>query len=347
MVNLLLLIPYHPFLDHHCSAISFLSNQHPYIMKHIVAVFLIATALVGCKEKKDEKEALDKQPTVFVSPEKKGEIHVLTRSMEFITSDTLMSGWNTFVYENKSTEVHFLLLDLYPAGKTVENTKAEVLPPFDEGMKLIMEGDLENAVTAFGKLPEWFQEVKFKGGTGLISPRHTAKSTVYLDPGRYIMECYVKMFNGEWHTSHGMLKEILVVDETTELEEPLPTATLDISSTDGIVLRDSLMGGKQIIRANFLDQSVYEHFLGHDVNLVRYENGASLDSLIQWMNWMDPRGLRSPAPEGFTFLGGMNNLSAGEKGYFEVDVTPGNYVFISEVPEADKKHLMKTFMIPN
>ncbi len=316
-------------------------------MRYLIIVLLAAITLTNCKEKKTEKEGMDSEPAVLISPEQKGEIPVLTQSMEFITSDTLRSGWNTFIYENRSTEVHFLLLDLYPAGKTVENTKAEVLPPFDEGMKLIMEGDMENAVAAFGKLPAWFQEIKFKGGTGLISPRHTAKSTIYLVPGRYIMECYVKMFNGEWHTSHGMLKEIIVTDDTTELEEPQPTITLDISSTAGIVLRDSLTGGKQIIRINYVDQTVYEHFLGHDVNLVRYENGASLDSLIKWMNWMDPRGLRSPAPEGFTFLGGMNNLSAGEKGYFEVDLTPGNYVFISEVPEADKKRLLRTFTISN
>lgn len=316
-------------------------------MRYLIIVLLAAITLTNCKEKKTEKEGMDPEPIALIAPEQKGEIPVVTQSMEFITSDTLRSGWNTFSYENKSTEIHFLLLDLYPAGKTIENTKAEVLPPFDEGMELIMEGDMENAVAAFGKLPAWFQEIKFKGGTGLISPRHTAKSTVYLVPGRYIMECYVKMFNGEWHTSHGMLKEIIVTDDTTELEEPKPTVTLDISSTDGIVLRDSVMGGKQIIRTNFVDQTVYEHFLGHDVNLVRYENGASLDSLIQWMNWMDPRGLRSPAPEGFTFLGGMNNLSAGEKGYFEVDIIPGNYVFISEVPAADKKKLMYTFTISN
>lgn len=314
-------------------------------MKHLIVVLLAAITLTNCKEKKDTTENKDANASVKISPEQKGEIEVLTQSMEFITSDTLRSGWNTLIYENRSTEVHFLLLDLYPVGKTIENTKTEILPPFDEGMKLIMEGDMENAVAAFGKLPEWFHTVKFKGGTGLISPRHTAKSTIYLEPGRYIMECYVKMFNGEWHTSHGMLKEIIVTEDVTELEEPKPTVTLEISSAEGIVLRDSIMGGKQTIRTNYVDQTVYEHFLGHDVNLVRYENGASLDSLIQWMNWMDPRGLRSPAPKGFTFLGGMNNLSAGEKGYFEVDLTPGNYIFISEVPEADKKRLLQTFTI--
>ncbi|MBR9855910.1 MAG: hypothetical protein GYB37_15280, partial [Algicola sp.] len=74
-------------------------------------------------------------------------------------------------------------------------------------------------------------------------------------------------------------------------------------------------------------------------------NDADLNSLIQWMNWMDPKGLTTPAPEGFTFLGGMNNLPSGEHGYFEADLTPGNYILISEVPDADKKKLMHKFTI--
>jgi hypothetical protein len=308
-------------------------------------ILLTLILLSSCKTKEKQNDSIKENLEAQVSPLKKGNVSVLTQSMEFITADTLMSGWNTFTYENKSTEVHFLLMDLYPAGKTIADTKSDILPPFDEGMKLIMEGDMESAGAAFGKLPEWFQQVQFRGGTGLISPNHTAKSTIYLEPGTYIMECYVKMFNGEWHTSHGMLKEIIVSGDSTIHEPPKSTISLDISSTDGIILKDSITAGKQIFKTNFLDQTVYEHFLGHDINLVRYENNARMDSLIQWMNWMNPRGLRSPAPEGFTFLGGMNNLPEGSHGFFEVDLTPGNYILISEVPEADKKKLMHSFLV--
>ena len=315
------------------------------VMRISFTLLIILISALACKNQ-NKKETSEPEKTVLMeSPLEKGEVHVLTQSMEFIAADTLMSGWNTFIYDNRSTEVHFMLLDRYPEGKTIADTKAEVLHPFDEGMKLIMEGDMDNAVAAFGKLPEWFHQIKFCGGTGFISPKQIARSTVYLEPGRYVMECYVKMFNGEWHTSHGMIKEFMVTDKTTTLSQPIPTATVDISSTNGIILKDSLSAGKQIIQTNFLDQKAYEHFVGHDINLVRYETNASMDSLLLWMNWMNPRGLRSPSPEGFTFLGGMNNLSAGDKGYFEADLVPGNYVLISEVPEADTKKLMHTFSI--
>tara|TARA_E500000318_G_scaffold42029_1_gene40254 strand:+ start:563 stop:1474 length:912 start_codon:yes stop_codon:yes gene_type:complete len=299
--------------------------------------------LFACKTKekdtKEEKTTREKKPLEF------GEVLISTQSMEFFVADTLYSGWNTLIYENKSPEVHFVMMDLYPEGITIENTKAELLPPFDDGMRLIMENKMDSAMVAFGNIPKWFQQVKFLGGTGLVSPQHTAKSTVYLEPGRYIMECYVKMFNGEWHTSHGMLKEIIVTNQTTELTPPAPSAIIDISSTDGLILKDSIISGNQIFQTNFIDQKVYENFVGHDINLVRYDNTASLDSLIQWMNWMNPKGLITPAPEGFTFLGGMNNLPAESKGFFEADLVPGNYVLISEVPTADEKNLMYTFSV--
>ncbi len=313
-------------------------------MRTLLIISILMLTLFACKSKeKDAKQEATKLESK--SPLEQGEVNISTQSMEFFVADTLYSGWNTLVYENKSQEVHFVMMDLYPEGITIENTKAELLPPFDDGMKLIMENKMDSAMIAFGKLPEWFQQVKFLGGTGLVSPKHTVKSTIYLEPGRYMMECYVKMFNGEWHTSHGMLKEIIVSNDITDLIPPTPTVNIDISSTDGLILKDSISAGNHIFETNFIDQKLYEHFVGHDVNLVRYDNSASLDSLVQWLNWMNPRGLRTPAPEGFTFLGGMNNLPAGSKGFFEADLIPGNYVLISEVPEADDKKLMHKFSI--
>ncbi|RIV71929.1 hypothetical protein [Flagellimonas aequoris] len=316
-------------------------------MKNYYMLSVLTILAASCISKEKQKDEAEVSVDNVINPLKEGQVEIITKSMEFFSGDTLYSGWNTLLYENQSQEVHFVLMDLYPVGKSVEDTKKEVLPPFDEGMRLIMEGDMDNAVAAFGKLPEWFQQIKYKGGTGLISPKHTAKSTIYLEPGVYVMECYVKMFNGEWHTSHGMLKQIIVKEESTNLEPPTPSASIDISSTNGIVVNNAIPTGKQIFQTNFIDQKIYEHFVGHDINLVRYENGANLDSLIQWMSWMNPKGLITPSPEGFTFLGGMNNLSSGEKGFFEAELTPGNYVLIAEVPDADKKKLLYSFSISN
>ena len=314
-------------------------------MRTLLSLSIVVLIMTSCKQEKKDSAPEQQNTTQQELTSETGNVNVLTQGMEFISKDTLNFGWNTLTYENESTEVHFILLDLYPVGKTAVDTKNDILPPFAEGMKLIMDGDMDNAVAAFGKLPEWFQQVTYMGGTGLISPGETAKSRVYLEPGLYIMECYVKMADGTWHTSHGMYKQIIVTENRTELQPPIPTVNGKISSTEGIKLTDSVSSGKQIFQFKFEDQTVYEHFLGHDINLVKYEDAAVLLDLIDWLNWMNPEGLRTPSPKGFTFLGGINNLPEGKTGYFEADLTPGNYVLISEVPKAIDKKLLYKFSI--
>ncbi|SDB44121.1 hypothetical protein SAMN03097699_1361 [Flavobacteriaceae bacterium MAR_2010_188] len=318
----------------------------------LFVVLVTCTLIFSCKSDKKE-DAYNADMTAEETDSnaeknyyKDGELEVITEAMEFYTADTINSGWNRIVYKNESPEVHFIMMDLYPSDTiTMDHVKNELLPPFDEGMAQIMKGDIDSAMVAFGGLPSWFGKIRFLGGTGLISPGEVATSTIKLEPGKYLMECYVKMANGEWHTSHGMAKFIHVKEDATSLTPPMENHTISVSSTKGIQMEGEPSNGNKIFKVDFVDQKPYEHFMGHDVNILRYDNSANLDSLVAWMNWMKPTGLATPSPNGITFLGGVNNCEAGSSGYFSVDLEPGNYVLISEVPAADKKGLMKKFTV--
>ena len=85
--------------------------------------------------------------------------------------------------------------------------------------------------------------------------------------------------------------------------------------------------------------------MGHDINLVKVAEGADLTVLEQWMDWSQPKGLISPAPEGFDFLGGINDMPGGSTGYFKADLSPGNYVLVSEVPNTSQKNMMVSFTV--
>ena len=272
-------------------------------------------------------------------------IKIVTNAMDFQCVDTLPSGWNTFEFINRSTETHFFVFEKYPEGKRIDDTKKEVFPPFDKGMDLINAGQLDSGYAAFNDLPAWFFEVVFCGGSGLLSPKQTSITSIHLDPGYYIMECYVKMVNGEFHSVMGMAKEMIVSDEVSKVSEPSSDVNISISSTEGISIDKDIVKGHHVLSVNFIDQIAHENFVGHDVNLVKLDDNADLDALESWMNWSDPKGLISPSPEGLTFLGGVNDMSAGSTGYFEVDVSPGNYAFISEVPNSMSKNMLKTFMV--
>jgi hypothetical protein len=287
-------------------------------------------------------------------PEKKTEIkknenvvEILTTNMEFQMPDTISSGWNTFRYINQSPQTHFFTIEKYPEGKTMKDVDSLVIPYFDSGMKLINEGKPEEGFAEFGKLPEWFGEVKILGGVALVSPGKTAETSFKLDPGHYFIECYVKMSNGVFHASVGMFSEFDVSEEDSGNMESKADYAIEISSTEGIVFDENITAGDKTFSVYFKDQTVHENFAGHDINLGKLDESADLDAIEKWMNWVDPKGLIDPAPEGVTFLGGVNNMPAGSKAYFKAKLEPGRYILISEVPNAKSKNLLKTFEVLN
>ncbi len=298
--------------------------------------------LVNLQSCRFDKKQTKTEETVI---ETENFVNILTENMDFQMVDTIPSGWNTFRYTNASPQTHFFLIDKYPEGITMQHIIDSVGPPFDNGMKLLNEGKTEEGYAEFGKLPSWFMEMKNLGGSGLISPNLTSETSVKLDPGYYIIECYVKMSNGVFHTSMGMAKVLIVSDINSGNSEPNADIKINISSTEGIIFNDSINKGKHVISVFYKDQIAHENFIGHDVNLAKIDDTANLDELNNWMDWSNPKGLIEPAPKGVTFLGGVNNMSAGDTGYFKVNLDPGRYVLISEVPNPSSKNMLKTFVV--
>ncbi len=310
-------------------------------------VFMVMALCFSCKNDTKEKnkpiQIHKSESTAVVSTPRF--VEILTESMEFKSVDTIPSGWNTFRYKNLSNETHFFLMDKYPEGKNITHTIKEIAPIFEKGMQLINRGNPKEGFAAFGALPEWFGDIVFSGGSGLVSPKKTAITTIHLEPGYYIMECYVKMPNGMFHTSMGMAKPIIVTQEDSGNTPPEPTVNITVSNADGIVYDKPITKGQQVFSVFYKDQKHHENFMQHDVNLVRLDANADLETLEKWMDWSDPRGLITPAPSGVTFLGGVNDMPAGRTGYFYADLKPGKYALISEVPNAQEKGLLKEFEI--
>lgn len=314
-------------------------------IRDVISIILLlsvsSTFLLIQSCKNDNKQA---QPNI-VKVEKENVIEIITNNMDFQMPDTIPSGWNTFRYKNLSPQTHFFLVDKYPEGKTSEDAENLVAPVFDSAMKLIMEGKTEEGYAEFAKLPEWFSEVVFVGGSGLLSPNQVGETTLNLIPGKYIIECYVKMSNGIFHTSMGMTKNLVVSEMDSGNKELMADIEINISSTDGIVFNDSISAGKHTFSVYYKDQIVHENFVGHDINLVKLNENADLKELENWMNWADPKGLIEPAPSTITFLGGVNDMPAESRGYFVATLEPGKYALISEVPETIRKNMLKTFVV--
>ena len=219
----------------------------------------------------------------------------------------------------------------------IETYKKDLFPPFISAFEHFEKGEMEAGMKEFENIPEWFYKVELAGGVGLTSKKTTSLSTIYLEPGTYIMECYVRMPNGLGHVFMGMIKELKVSLESNDNEPPKADFKISISSENGITFNDSIKSGNYTFEAKFEDQKKYEHLMGHDVNLVKIENDSLVTDLNNWLNIVDFNAFRSPEPEGLLFLGGVEDLPAGETGYFEATLLGFgilSFLLCSHAPES-------------
>ena len=256
--------------------------------------------------------------------------------MTFEGPSEIPSGWTTFRFANASPMIHFALIDVPPPGVTVERLSAELAVPFQHAMDAMNAGDEAAVNAAFATFPEWVGEIGRMGGPGLLSAGRTGQSTVFLEPGYYVVECYVKS-GGVFHTTPpapgelGMVMGLTVTAEPNGAPEPTSNLTLAVRNDGFEITEGALRPGRNTIRVDFVEQQTLPSFVGNDLHLLRVDDEASIAQAGAWLDWRTPDGLEDPAP--VEFLGGLNDLPAGAHGYFTVDLAPGEYAFIAEIPD--------------
>jgi hypothetical protein len=277
-----------------------------------------------------------------------GVFTIVARGLTFEAPEEIASGWTTFRFRNESEMVHFALIERLPEGITVENQQKEVAPVFQAGLDLLVAGEVDAALTEFGKLPEWYGQVVFSGGPGLTAPGRVSETTVYLEPGTYLLECYVKTA-GIFHSynptppAYGMVHQFTVTEQVSTLPEPNASMTVTLSSERGIEVSGTPAAGRQTVAVYFEDQKAHENFVGHDLHLAQLNFATDLGALGMWMDWSQSNGLQTPAP--VSFLGGAEEMPAGSTAYFTVDFTPGQYAWVSEVTSPGEKGMLVEFAV--
>lgn len=300
----------------------------------------ISLFMLGC--------AADEPAAEAGGPGTEAVVDVIARDLTLVAPDTVAPGWTTFRFTNTSPMVHFAVVERMPNGMGLAEQQEEVAPLFQEGFELLTAGDADGAMAAFGALPAWFGEIVFMGGPGLLSPGGTAEASVHLEPGTYLLECYVKT-DGVFHSYHpdpgvvGMVHEFVVVGPPTGATAPVEDVRVTISSEHGISVEGTVQPGRRTVAVTFLDQTVHENFVGHDVHVARMEGGVTLEAVEAWMDWTRPEGLQSPSP--VRFVGGINEMPAGTTGYFTADFESGDYVWVAEVPGARAKNMLVPFTV--
>ena len=311
----------------------------------LVIAMLAACLLQGCgQDRQPESAALgpaaaepgppaaEPQPAVEPQPYVV-ELRAVGKTFQGVGE--IPSGWTTFRFVNASSMVHFAIIDVPPEGVTLQQMNDEVVQPFQDAFDAMMAGDDEAVNAAFGRFPEWIGELGRNGGPGFLSAGRTGQTTVYLEPGNYILECYVKS-DGVFHTTSpgegqiGMMMELVVTEEQNGAPEPDADLVLAIRNDGFEIVDGALQPGTNTVRVDFVEQQALPSFVGNDVHLMRVEDERTIAAVDAWFDWRTENGLEDPPPA--EFLGGVNDLPAGAHGYFTVELEPGDYAFVAEVP---------------
>ena len=283
-----------------------------------------------------------------------------------MSTHEISSGWTTFEFTNASPVDHFFVIYHAPneaveaannAGEPLlDHWFKSVTEPFQMEFNPYVNGEIDygqfvdNLVAAIGEKGPWFFDpgAAPNGGPGFTAPGSTSKTTVFLEPGEYIVECYVKDENEQFHSYLGMLEHLTVAGSNSETDVPNSTLNMTISSANGIQSAETVSPGDHIIEILFEDQETYGHLLGHNVQLVKLQDNSSqdiLNELAAWMDWTQPGALVDRAPEGAEFIGGAMEMTEGSTAYFHVSLEPGNYAWIAEIPNPEEHGMLKTFTV--
>lgn len=284
----------------------------------------IATLVIGaCQTGEPPEEApAVAEPTTHV-------VEVTALDYAFETPAEIPSGWTTFRMRNVGAEEHFMLLTRIPSDKTIEDYGRDVGSVFHKVMKQLEAGTIDKAGAGaiLGRdLPEWYvSSSTVMGGPGYVSPGLVAETTVDLEPGNYIAECYVKTVEGVFHVALGMAAPITVTEDDSGADEP--DAAIDVTvSNAAIEVPETLAAGEHTIALHYADHPGAG--LGNDVHLARLTGDTDVDAVVRWMDWMEVDGLRAPAPA--TFVGGAHEAPVDHTSYFRVDLEPGRYLWVVE-----------------
>jgi hypothetical protein len=182
--------------------------------------------------------------------------------------------------------------------------------------------DLIEAAKTPGAFPNWAVSV---GGTGVPDPKTEANATVNLAPGQYVLLCFVDIPGKVPHFTKGMVRPLTVAASPAAGAEPKADVTVALTDYAFTVKAGALAAGKHTVKI------VNDGPQDHEVQLIRLAPGKTFKDFGAWI--AKPEG---PPPA--SGLGGIAGLTKGGVGYFDVELSAGNYVLVCFASDAkDKK----------
>lgn len=227
------------------------------------------------------------------------EITVDAADFSYSSPESLTEGWTRVILTNSGSEPHHVQFLRLNDGVTEEQ--------FNEAL---MQG--EGPALAL---------VKQVGGVGAVYPGGKAQAVLNLPAGNYVILCFIPSpSDGAPHLAKGMVMTLTVEKASSETAAE-PTADLSVTLKDFMFdMPAELPAGKTVIKVT------NEGPEPHEFNILRLEDGKTVGDVQAFLSG------EAGGPPPFAPVGGVNGLDVGYTGYAELDLQPGTYVAICNIP---------------
>jgi hypothetical protein len=226
------------------------------------------------------------------------EISIDAADFSYSAPDSISEGWVRVKLTNSGQEPHHVQFLRLNDGVTLEQ--------FQEALK---QG--EGPALAL---------VRQMGGVGALAPTLSAQAVLNLPAGEYVLLCLIPSpVDQVPHLAKGMIKSLTVQPGNNTLTAE-PAADLTVNMQDFVFDLPAVLPDKPLSI-----QVINDGPEAHEFNLMRLADGKTAEDVLQYLQAPD-------GPPPFIPVGGMNGLDKGLSGFAEVDLQPGNYVAICNIP---------------
>lgn len=225
------------------------------------------------------------------------EIKISAADFSYIAPLKIRSGWVRVILTNTGDEAHHVQFLRLNDGVNVDQFEAALKQA--EGPALAM--------------------TKQVGGVGAVAPGMTAEAVINLPAGEYVILCLIPSPGDRMaHHTKGMVRAMTVKDASGHGAEPMAGLTVHLKDFS-FEMPDSLTAGPLTV------QVINDGPEPHEFNILKLAEGKTAVDVIQFLN-----GAGGPPP--FIPVGGMNGLDRDVSGYALLNLEPGKYVAICNIP---------------
>ena len=286
-------------------------------MRRSTVGVLLVTCIAACVA--EEKKA---QAPVTAAP---NVVMLSSANDTFQAPDTIAAGWTTLRFANNGDDLHYAHIVRLDSGRTA----TELVDAYAE------------AIRTSGPRPKWLTRV---GGPGGAPPGGASEVTQFLEPGSYVWICPIEDDKGNPHFGKGEVRPFVVSGSAERTAGP--TASVVIRLQDfSFTIDSSLRSGTHTIR---VENAGVEP---HDLALLKLVPGKTMEDVQAFLN---PERARRPGQADqppppleslVTPVAGIAAIAPGMEVFFDVNVTPGEYVVVCFATAPDGRSHIEHGMI--